>query len=125
MQLIRARIGQGKYRETLLMECPFCPVTIVSDDRLLIASHIKPWVDSNEKEKIDPKNGFMFTPTFDLLFDRGFISFSNDKRMLVSPWLSKMTLSKLNIVPDKRYEFLPVAGREFYLEYHRTNIFKK
>lgn len=42
----------------------------VSDDRLLIASHIKPWAASDEKEKIDPKNGFMFTPTFDFLFDR-------------------------------------------------------
>jgi len=125
MQLVRARIGQGRYREALLMDCPFCPVTIVGDDRLLIASHIKPWVVSDEREKIDPKNGFMFTPTFDLLFDRGFITFSNDKRMLVSPWLSKLTLSKLNIIPNKKYDFLPIEGREIYLEYHRNNVFKE
>jgi len=123
-QLIRAREGQGKYRKALLDECPFCPITLVSDDRLLIASHIKPWVKSEEHEKIDPKNGFMFTPTFDFLFDRGFISFTNDKKMLISPWLSKMTCSKLNISPDKKYAMLPIEGRENYLEYHRSFIYK-
>lgn len=123
-QLLRARKGQGKYRQALLEECPFCPITLISDDRLLIASHIKPWVKSDDDEKIDPKNGFMLTPTYDLLFDRGFISFSNDKKIIISPWLSKMTCSKLSISPEKQYPMLPTAGRENYLEYHRNNIFK-
>jgi len=119
-----ARVGQGKYRKGVLDECPFCPITMVTDDRLLIASHIKPWVTSEEKEKIDPKNGFMFTPTYDFLFDRGFITFTDKKEMKVSPWLSKMTCSKLNIADDKKYPMLPVEGRENYLVYHRANIFK-
>lgn len=119
-----ARVGQGKYRKGLLEECPFCPITMVTDDRLLIASHIKPWVSSDETEKLDAKNGFMFTPTYDFLFDRGFITFTNDKKMQVSPWLSKVTCSKLNIAQDKTYPMLPVEGRENYLDYHRANIFK-
>ena len=119
-----ARAGQGKYRRGLLEECPFCPITMVTDDRLLIASHIKPWVDSGSDEKVDPKNGFMFTPTYDFLFDRGFISFTDDKKIQISPWLSKMTCSRLNISQDKKYPMLPVEGREGYLEYHRRNIFK-
>jgi putative restriction endonuclease len=123
-QLIRARKGQGKYRQQLLEECPFCPITLISDDRLLIASHIKPWIKSDDNEKIDPKNGFMFTPTYDLLFDRGFISFTNDGKIVISPWLSKMTCSKLNISPEKQYPMLPTRGREHYLLYHRENIFK-
>jgi len=123
--LIRARKGQGKYRSDLLEQCPFCPITLISDDRLLIASHIKPWVKSDGIEKIDPKNGFMFTPTYDFLFDRGYISFSNDQKIIVSPWLSKMTCSKLSISNDKKYSMLPVNGRENYLEYHRNNILKK
>lgn len=123
-QIQYARIGQGKYRRALLNECPFCPITLVSDDRLLIASHIKPWVASPDTEKTDPKNGFMFTPTYDFLFDRGFITFTDDKRMLVSPWLSKTTCSKLNIADDKKYNLLPTAGREKYLQYHRTQVFK-
>lgn len=123
--LIRARKGQGKYRENLLEQCPFCPITLISDDRLLIASHIKPWVKSDGKEKIDAKNGFMLTPTYDFLFDRGYISFSNDKKILISPWLSKMTCSKLNISNEKTYSMLPVEGREKYLEYHRNKILKR
>lgn len=119
-----ARVGQGKYRKGVLEECPYCPITMVTDDRLLIASHIKPWVQSEEKEKLDPKNGFMFTPTYDFLFDRGFITFTDKKEMKVSPWLSKMTCSKLNIADEKKYPMLPVDGRENYLIYHHTNIFK-
>ena len=120
--IIKARVGQGKYREELLKLCPFCPITMVGDDRLLIASHIKPWAKSNEKEKIDPYNGFMFTPTFDYLFDRGFLSFSNSKKAILSPFLSKMTYSKLGIYDGKSYPLLPIEGREKYLEYHRQEI---
>lgn len=122
--LVRARKGQGKYRAGVLAECPYCPITMVSDDRLLIASHIKPWVKSEGKEKTDPKNGFMFTPTYDFLFDRGFITFTGDQKMIVSPWLSKMTCSKLALVDGKKYPLLPVEGKEIYLEYHRTKVFK-
>jgi len=66
----------------------------------------------------------MLTPTYDLLFDRWFISFTNDKKIIISPWLSKMTCSKLNISPEKQYSLLPVEWRENYLDYHRNNIFK-
>lgn len=54
-ELSRARVGQGLYRDKLLNECPFCPITMINDDRLLIASHIKPWAVSTDKEKLDPK----------------------------------------------------------------------
>ncbi len=123
-QLIKARVGQGEYRARLLTECPFCPITLVSDDRLLIASHIKPWVTSNACEKIDPKNGFMLTPTFDRLFDRGFLSFTDDKKTILSPFLSNMTYSKLGISNNRIISHLPIEGREDYLEYHRQNILK-
>lgn len=124
-QLIKARIGQGEYRTRLLAECPFCPITLVSDDRLLIASHIKPWAISSDFEKTDPKNGFMLTPTFDRLFDRGFLSFTNDKKTILSPFLSNMTYSKLGISDNKIISHLPIEGREAYLEYHRNKILKK
>jgi predicted restriction endonuclease len=108
----------------LLELCPVCPITLISDDRLLIASHIKPWAKSNDHEKIDPYNGFMFTPTFDYLFDRGFISFTNDKKIILSPFLSNMTYSKLGISDGKTYTHLHTDKREHYLEYHRENILK-
>ena len=123
--IVRSRIGQGKYREKLLEDCPFCPITLVNDERLLVASHIKPWVKSENQEKIDPKNGFMFTPTYDKLFDRGFITFEDDGTMQVSPWISPINQKRLNIYSGKKVEKLPTTGREKYLKYHRENIFKK
>lgn len=57
----QARDGQGKYREQLLEQCHFCPITMISDERLLIASHIKPWAASNDTEKTDPCNGYMIS----------------------------------------------------------------
>lgn len=70
-EISNARYGQGKYREQLLEQCRFCPFTMISDERLLIASHIKPWAAANEKEKIDPYNGYMLSPLYDKLFDKG------------------------------------------------------
>ena len=124
-KLIKARVGQGIYREKLLEECPFCPFTLVNDERLLIASHIKPWAKSDDKEKIDPKNGFMFTPTYDKLFDRGFITFADDKSLIVSPWISPMNQKRLAIYTGKVIDKLNLdEKRKEYLIYHREIIFK-
>jgi len=67
----------------------------------------------------------MLTPTFDRLFDRGFLSFTNDKKTILSPFLSNMTYSKLGISDSKIISQLPINGREEYLEFHRNNILKK
>jgi putative restriction endonuclease len=120
----RARVGQSEFRKKVLERCRFCPVTSVSDDRLLIASHIKPWRVCNDFERIDPLNGFMFTPNIDYLFDQGFLSFTDDKKTIVSPFLSKVTCSLIGIANDVIVRSLPVEGSEVYLLYHRQHIFK-
>jgi putative restriction endonuclease len=125
IQLIKARKGQGLYRSRLLAECPFCPITMVTDERILVASHIKPWVKSDDIEKLDPKNGFLLTPTYDKLFDRGFISFNDDKTMKVSNWISPTNQNKLGIKDGIKIFNLPISGREKYLQYHRDNRFRK
>ena len=123
--LIKSRIGQGKYRENLLKECPCCPFTLIDDKRLLVASHIKPWSKSNNYEKIDSKNGFIFTPTYDRLFDRGLITFDDDKKLIVSPWLSLINQNRLKIFTGILIENLNLdKRRKEYLKYHRENIFK-
>ena len=126
--IIRARRGQGEFRDRLLLDCPFCPITLVNDERLLIASHIKPWAAPGitNEERIDPKNGLALTPTYDKLFDRGFISFTDDKKMMVSPWLSPMNQKRLNIYDGKAIPLLPLdSKRKAYMAYHREHIFKK
>lgn len=123
--LFQARIGQGEYRRKLLEECLFCPFTMVNDERLLIASHIKPWAVSNDREKIDPKNGFALTPTYDKLFDSGFMTFHDDKTIEVSPWISPMNQKRLNIYTGMKVPKLQLdEERCAYLVYHRAHIYK-
>lgn len=121
----RGRDGQQKYREKLLEQCSYCPFTMVADDRLLIASHIKPWAVSNEKERIDPYNGYMLTPTYDRLFDQGFITFTEDRHVHISNFLSNRTCKLLGLEDDKFIQILPMDEKRIkYLEFHRQSVFK-
>ncbi len=126
-EIRKARKGQGAYRKEVLKLCPVCPITLISDERILTASHIKPWShkETTDYEKLDPYNGFMFSPTIDRLFDRGFLSFTDDKRSMLSPFISNMTYSMIGISDNKIYKHLPTEGREEYLEFHRNNILKR
>ena len=47
-----------------------------------------------------------------------------EKKIKVSPFISKITLKKLDITDGKRVDLLQVEGREKYFEFHRNNIFK-
>lgn len=124
-EISRARVGQGAYRDHLLEECPFCPITMINDERLLIASHIKPWAVSSDREKTDPNNGYMLSPLYDKLFDKGLISFTDDRRMMVSNWLSPKNVQRMGLEDMKFYQLLPVGDdRLQYLEYHRQCVFK-
>lgn len=121
----RGRDGQQKYREKLLEQCPFCPFTMVADDRLLIASHIKPWAVADEKERTDPYNGYMLTPTYDRLFDKGFITFTEDRHVHISNFLSNRTCKQLGLEDDKFIQMLPMDKKRIkYLEFHRMSVFK-
>ncbi len=124
-QLIKARIGQGIYRQMLLEESSECIITRVNDERILIASHIKPWSVSNDIEKMDHNNGLVLTPTYDKLFDQGFITFKNDGSIIVSPYISPLNIKKLNLVQGRKYTFPQTDKRKEYLAYHRDHIFKK
>lgn len=124
-QLVKARIGQGAYRQKLLEESSECIITKVNDERLLMASHIKPWSVSNDEEKIDPNNGLVLTPTYDKLFDQGFISFKDDGTIIISPYISPLNIKKLNLSIGKKYILPEGQRRKDYLIYHRKNIFKK
>ena len=121
----RDSAAQAKYRARLLEECPFCPITRISDERLLIASHIKPCSESEPHEEFDPKNGFILSPLYDRLFDQGFITFDEKRRMIVSNWLSPKNQEKCRIKSGDFIQSLPLDDeREFYLKYHRQYVFR-
>lgn len=124
-ELYKARHGQGLYRERLLAECPFCPITMINDERLLVASHIKPWAVSTEQEKTDPKNGFMLSPLYDRLFDRGLMTFSEDRRILLSNWISPANKNRLGVKEGQLVQLLPLDDeRKKYMDFHRTSVYK-
>ena len=88
----------------------------------MLASHIKPWALSSNNERLDVYNGFIFSPTIDKLFDKGMITFENNKELIISPSLSKKNTEFIGI-ESKIYKNLPIENRISYLEFHRENIF--
>ena len=123
-QLIKARRGQGIFKSNVKLNETRCRVTGIADSRLLIASHIKPWAESNDKEKLDGCNGLLLSPHIDKLFDKGLISFEDNGVLLVSSTLDQEVLDQWSI--DKHANvggFNP--GQCIYLEYHRSQRFIK
>lgn len=90
---------------------------------VLIASHIKPFIDSNDDEAYDVNNGFLLSKNIDSLFDLGYITFDNNGKIIfskklpkdVSKFVSNYSLEKI-FLNEKRKE---------YLSYHRENVFEK
>lgn len=122
--LIKARIGQGGYREALLAYWGGCAVTDCSVPSLLRASHIKPWRASSPAERLDPFNGLLLTPNLDLAFDQGLISFDDNGQILLGEDLDPYSASALNITPELRLRQIDPRHRA-YLAWHREYLFRK
>lgn len=120
--IILSRIGQGKFRNDLIdLWNGSCVISHFDDTRFLIASHIKPWKKSSNPEKIDKYNGLLLLPTYDKLFDLGFISFDDKGIIIISNSLTNF--EKLGI--DSNMSIDLKDENKIYLQYHRQEIFKK
>ena len=121
-QLISARIGQGNYRNKLINLWKKCAVSECKMTELLIASHIKPWKESTNKERLDRYNGLLLLPNYDKLFDKGLISFEDNGKIIISPLIKEEEYKVLGISPnDKLFKVYPENKR--YLEEHRRIVF--
>lgn len=111
------------YKNQLQEECeeiygkPLCVLEKLAYP-ILIASHIKPFIQSNETEAYDPNNGLLLSRTIDSLFDLKYISFTDEGKMIFSKRIS-------NDVKDfwKDYTLEPNIlneQRKNYLAYHRN-----
>jgi len=123
------RIGADKFRKDVLAHMPQCPFTQITDERLLIASHIKPYAVCIDEAKIDEAvdyfNGLSLSPTYDWLFDQGFITFTDDGDLICGTQLSSLTWSRLNINPASRKKMrIYPEDRSEYLNYHRNHVFQ-
>mgnify|MGYP001050324362 CR=1 FL=1 len=118
----KVRTSQGKFRENLLKASPICKVCGMNIPNLLVASHIKPWKDCNDNERIDIYNGLLLCPVHDAVFDRGYISFDSEGNIKISKLLDNKNISLLGLKGDIKIE---LEYRHYgYMNWHINNVFK-
>jgi len=126
-QIILARRGQGLFRNNVQKLELRCRVTKVDRAEHLRASHCKPWRDcKNSDERLDGENGLLLTPSIDHLFDRGFISFEDKGKLLVSPVAQEISLQRMGVPTNQSINVGSFSeGQRNYLDYHRNHVFLK
>jgi hypothetical protein len=88
-RLVVQRIGQDIFRGALMDYWGGrCPITGITDPALLRASHIVPWAECDDAQRLDVHNGLLLSALWDAAFDSGLISFADDGTALASPGLS-------------------------------------
>ncbi len=122
--VVMARRGQGLFKQNVRQIENACRVTKVDQIEHLRASHCKPWRDSSNAERLDGENGLLLTPDVDHLFDRGFISFEDGGRVLVSPVAHQESLRKMGLAEALRTNVGPFTnGQKAFLSFHRESVF--
>jgi putative restriction endonuclease len=121
--LIQARIGQGQFRSQILdLWKGRCCVTQIANPALLRASHIKPWRDSNNAERLDKFNGLLLSPAYDAAFDAGLITFADDGKIRLSPVFPDNDAVAIGINPSAQVDGMTEFHMR-YLAHHRTSVF--
>ena len=121
--IVRARIGQGVFRDRLIDYWGACAVTGCENPALLRASHVKPWRDCDVHEALDPFNGVLLSASIDAAFDAGLISFDDQGRILVSTALGASDRGAVGIHDGLSLQRIDARHLPF-LRYHREVLFK-
>lgn len=116
--LVTSRVGQGYYRQMIREKWNYkCPVTGCDVLNILISSHIVSWSECNDDERLDVENGILLSPNVDALFDKHFISFTNNGKLVLSNRINEEKLVALGIPSDA---VIPISeGMKKYLDKHR------
>jgi len=122
--VVKSRIGQGRFRQDLIAYWQGCAVTGCEEISILRASHIKPWRDSTNEERLNPYNGLLLVPNLDALFDRGLISFTDDGNILISSRISAVDRAIIALGDDLKITRMSSSHLEF-LSFHRVHVFKE
>jgi hypothetical protein len=98
-RMVIQRIGQDVFREALMDYWDgHCPLTGITEPALLRASHIVPWADCTDAQRLDVHNGLLLSALWDAAFDNGLISFRDDGTALFGAQLSMAARNAL--APD-------------------------
>lgn len=123
--IIQARRGQGRYRDLIIEKYGRCVITGINDEQILIASHIKPWVSSNNSERISSENGLLLSPTFDRLFDRGFISFRDTGLIMPSNHFSDDNFKRVGLKTGEKFNLQISTEMKSFMDFHRDVVFMR
>jgi len=118
--IIKSRIGQSAFKKVLLTIEKKCRLCGVKDERFLIASHIKPWSESDNRERLDVNNGLLLCPNHDALFDKRYISFDETGKVMVKKSLDATTKTFLNINENMRINL--DERQKIYMKWHREKF---
>jgi hypothetical protein len=122
--LVLARRGEGLFRSRVQQIESQCRITGVDHPEHLRASHCKPQRDSTYEERLSGDNGLLLTPSIDHLFDRGFISFRDDGRLLVSPVAHVPSLARMGVPTGRDVDVGDFTqGQARFLEFLRDQVF--
>jgi 5-methylcytosine-specific restriction enzyme A len=120
--LVTSRVGQGAYRKPIIHRWEYkCAVTGYNKLDILIASHIVPWCDSNDLERLDVHNGILLSPVYDALFDKHLVSFENNGKIILSNKVDFKAYKKIGVFATERINDLTHENRQ-YLERHRAYV---
>ncbi len=128
----KQRRGQEYFRDAVLNNFgSACGLTGIPVRELLVASHILPW-KTHAEERLNVRNGLCLSRLHDAAFDRGFITFDDEFRMMVSPALRRHFPQRGVAESFQAYEgtrlsipddaVLPEAA---FLSWHRKELFGK
>lgn len=120
--LVTSRVGHGAYRKRLIHRWEYkCAVTGFNKPQILIASHIVPWKDSTNPERVDVNNGIILSPVYDALFDRHLISFENSGKIILSNTFEEMDYMKIGVTGKEQIRSLN-SDNLAYLDKHREKL---
>jgi putative restriction endonuclease len=135
----KIRLAQHRFALAVLQNCDyacvfcgFAPRSLSKQNGLLRASHIKPWAASNDRERVDVRNGLAACPMHDAAFDRGYLTVNRGLRIYQSDVLQQSIRSDPGVSLFFENVLRPVLllpqqavkpGNQ-YLSYHQKYIFK-
>jgi 5-methylcytosine-specific restriction enzyme A len=121
--LVTTRVGQGAYRKSLLHRWEYqCAVTQFNDPRILIASHIVPWKQASDAQRLDVDNGILLSPTYDALFDRHLITFENSGKIILSDQIQPTAYARIGITGKEQIRHELTHGNKAFLQMHQQQF---
>lgn len=127
---VQARVNQGFFRSAVLSAYnKKCCVTGLDVPSLLIASHIKPWRESDPKtERTNPCNGLSLNSLHHEAFDEGIFTIDTDYKILLSRTAKERYTSEVFCEFFSKYEGKSIILPERFLpskemiEYHNSKL---